>query len=1077
METSSASNINYSSYIASRTHEFTGREWVFRKIAEWLADAAGKRTFLLSGGPGTGKTAIASRVVQMSLGEIDATTYPNLRRDSLTYFHFCQAGREGTLSPLAFVEALSGACANRYSAFRAALESTASRQIIINSLVNVQGDVQAGALVTGAHISQIHIEITGGDARPVFDQAVRRPLEALCAQSPTERIVVLVDSLDEALGFSAENNIVQLLKLANDFPPQVRFFLTCRSNSVRVFDLVGRPTLDLIADAPAGLDEVRLYAASHLHAVTEPGRSSAAERIAEKSKGNFLYAYHVLNDLAQRGTSVRDADTLDLPDELEGVYRKFLERELASNATRWNDLYRPLLGPIAVARGDGLTKAQLIGITNLAEDTATDVLKTCGEYLVGGDAVSPYRIYHESFRDFLLGDEKFTVFPAERHAAIARYLQDTCGANWGTCNDPYALRYAPLHWADAATLSDQKREIRTQALIELTGSPKYQRRFERRIGDLPALHEHLHRAVEVAALNSRDDMVPWLLKAARGYIAFRRDYLRAESVVTLADEGKLDQAEARLRLFTEIDEDWQIAARLIIAWLGVERNAAAAEKLRGEILKSSGAVEPIPLLSDRVKAAIYHQPSFGFELQQCLSLEVSRELVKRVSGQKFDRELLLSVNPSLITVSQFGPQSEVIDQRGYAAGLDAPILVNAAREHGLNGTLLMDEYIDAHAGYNYVEYRNRSLWIVLHAVLRHHPNQDWVKERLRRILVAALSGGGVDFSEMLPLTTGLLHQQATGGDAGLWLDGWLSIALGAADALHHQRGVNDSWGNHKRRLTGLMELSQLVLGDRQKATVLLKSICSLPGGFAGFQAPALLRVADAIRACRMNAPGLLEKIVEDALRTAHHIQDYHFCARVTARCNALKRWHLVSLSGQGLADTVRRFAASPNEGEFSADHVVHERYSYRDENDPDTLSIASAREAATLEQLVEVFQRTAVEFRRLNPQYGLAQTLDHKTAIRVPDPGFVPLLAVHLAARVLADDSLEDERGSLIRAVVPVATNNPTAFDTILSYLLIANQPDDPELVEEMVTETGPVVMANVAASTAQIGPDPVTPS
>jgi hypothetical protein len=64
------------------------------------------------------------------------------------------------------------------------------------------------------------------------------------------------------------------------------------------------------------------------------------------------------------------------PDALEDVYRKFLQRELASTPARWNDVYRPLLGLIAVARGDGLSKAQLIDMTGLAQDTANDVLTT-----------------------------------------------------------------------------------------------------------------------------------------------------------------------------------------------------------------------------------------------------------------------------------------------------------------------------------------------------------------------------------------------------------------------------------------------------------------------------------------------------------------------------------------------------------------------------------------------------------------------------------------------------------------------------------------------------------------------------
>jgi hypothetical protein len=256
----------------------------------------------------------------------------------------------------------------------------------------------------------------------------------------------------------------------------------------------------------------------------------------------------------------------------------------------------------------------------------------------------------------------FTVFPADRHAAIARYLQDRFGANWGTCNDRYALLYAPIHWAKAATISEHRRATRTRALVELTGNAKYQRRFERSIANLPALHEHLHHAVQVAALNEEGDMLPWLIRASQNYVAFRRESLQAATVVKLADEGELDQAEARLRLFTDVDEDWQIAARLIIAWLGAERNRDGAEQLRARIPDSSTAAEPLPWLSNRLAAALGHESTLVPAPGNAQSLKVAQELVKRIGRQPFDRELLFSINPSLIAT---GP--EMIGQRGYAA--------------------------------------------------------------------------------------------------------------------------------------------------------------------------------------------------------------------------------------------------------------------------------------------------------------------------------------------------------------------------------------------------------------------------
>ena len=88
-----------------------------------------------------------------------------------------------------------------------------------------------------------------------------------------------------------------------------------------------------------------------------------------------------------------------------------------------------------MAYGNGLTRAQLINITGLADDIAGDVLKVCEQYLTGGEtADSPYRIYHQSLREFLLTDKEYDVYPGERHAAIAGYLQEQYKSSWGNCN-------------------------------------------------------------------------------------------------------------------------------------------------------------------------------------------------------------------------------------------------------------------------------------------------------------------------------------------------------------------------------------------------------------------------------------------------------------------------------------------------------------------------------------------------------------------------------------------------------------------------------------------------------------------
>src|SRR5262249_21722056 len=83
---------------AECAENFTSRNWVFRKIDVWLAEI-GQRCFLLTGYPGTGKSAVLARLVQISLGSASAEGCPYLRPGFLDHHHFCRAQTDSTLSP------------------------------------------------------------------------------------------------------------------------------------------------------------------------------------------------------------------------------------------------------------------------------------------------------------------------------------------------------------------------------------------------------------------------------------------------------------------------------------------------------------------------------------------------------------------------------------------------------------------------------------------------------------------------------------------------------------------------------------------------------------------------------------------------------------------------------------------------------------------------------------------------------------------------------------------------------------------------------------------------------------------
>ncbi len=439
--------IDFSGYIEEKTRDFAGRDWVFAEIGHWLADPDLSRLFLLTGGPGSGKTAVAARLAQMSLGQVPPNMLAHLGKGQLAYFHFCQAQIDATVNPLRFVESLSTALANRYPPFAEALLKTSHSHREVNVVQNV-GAAADGSRITGVAIQSLHIGNLS--ARAAFDLAVRRPLEVLYTPSFDETIVVLVDSMDEALAYNPDENIPQLLADATcspqNLPVKVRFLLTSRPD-LRIIGMLGKPALDLIDNIPADSDDVYAYAKGRLDAI--PVSEDVARRIADTGGGNFLYARYVLDELAAQPEALADPTTLALPDGLDDVYRQFIRRELGRNRERWDERYRPVLGILTVARGHGLTRSQLAAVAGqfygLLESHAKDALDRCVQYMVGPQPDGPFNIYHQSFREFLCKDTEYQVYPAEANQALGTFFLEEHDGNWLGCQERYALEYTPAH--------------------------------------------------------------------------------------------------------------------------------------------------------------------------------------------------------------------------------------------------------------------------------------------------------------------------------------------------------------------------------------------------------------------------------------------------------------------------------------------------------------------------------------------------------------------------------------------------------------------------------------------------------
>jgi AAA ATPase domain len=326
--------LDFSAFIAERTRDFTGREWVFAAINEWLTKPDGPRSFLLTGEPGCGKTAIAGRLCQFSKGEVpppDEMTF--LTRGFLGAWHFCATRDRRWINPQSFAESVALQLKDRYPEYAKALaEKSGDRQVRIE--LNQQATDLSGRM-TGLIIKSL--DLGGVSPEDAFMRVVREPLEAIYAGGFKAPVVILVDALDEALSYTGSLNILSLLADDEHLPTRVRFILTSRPNdALRSIRRNNPQECDLTSGGRLvqSLNDVTTHVMRVLkeqpQLAEKVSQDLAVEAFAtamrDKSAGNFLYVYHMLQMLTEQQGEITRQTLDELPTGLDGVYTEFLDR-------------------------------------------------------------------------------------------------------------------------------------------------------------------------------------------------------------------------------------------------------------------------------------------------------------------------------------------------------------------------------------------------------------------------------------------------------------------------------------------------------------------------------------------------------------------------------------------------------------------------------------------------------------------------------------------------------------------------------------------------------------------------------
>ena len=330
--------------VEQNIEQFVGRTWLLPVVDKWLKKPK-ERLLILAGDPGTGKSMIAAWLAEAGPKPEGSKARKQLARirGHVKGAHFC-VFEGGGADPVDMARNLASQLVERVPGFGDALADSLADLVKIEGVAKAE-TVMPDATLTGVRIGQLKLE--GIPAQHSFNRAVRWPLQQVYRNGYKEKILIIVDALDEALPFSKTDSIVHLLGKLTDLPGQVRFLATSRPDDRVFYLLPGAKRFYLDRDAPAdqkpGQDDVYLWVKERLNSLA-PGldpvkRQLLAERISQAADRVFLYAHLLLAELETGVRKTADLETTDLPQGLSGLYMDFLRREMGADRERWFDVF------------------------------------------------------------------------------------------------------------------------------------------------------------------------------------------------------------------------------------------------------------------------------------------------------------------------------------------------------------------------------------------------------------------------------------------------------------------------------------------------------------------------------------------------------------------------------------------------------------------------------------------------------------------------------------------------------------------------------------------------------------------
>jgi hypothetical protein len=359
------------------------------------------------------------------------------------------------------------------------------------SVLEIEQQVRkAHGRVVGLRVEDLIIEPRLLSTEDLLHLALLLPAAGVERTDPEQKIVILIDALDEIRYQQTSNNILSWLTNCPELPDNVRFVLTSRPSDEQLKLFCSKQASSLsylhIAESDAHVkQDIEQFVTSLLSEPsvaqaleqTEGGAATFGKKATEKAHGNLGYL-----DALARGVdqviSQKDPRTLEallrlkeLPSDLEGLYEFFLHQvkesvvrdrvELKDPETGeaydkpvWPAVYDRVLGVLAVAAEPiNLELLERLGEIRVGRVWILHALDRLGQFLEVAN--NRYRLYHTTVAEFLTAQktkddaQRADLYQnaQQRHSQIARpYWSHR--EDWAKC-DAYGLNNLAIHLSES----------------------------------------------------------------------------------------------------------------------------------------------------------------------------------------------------------------------------------------------------------------------------------------------------------------------------------------------------------------------------------------------------------------------------------------------------------------------------------------------------------------------------------------------------------------------------------------------------------------------------------------------------